>query len=572
MRRITGSVTYGIKNIYTPKGCFNATFTPEGTCKPIQLEMAADQSVYFLKTEDCNQGLNGTAVINKAIEGTCFVVNVPDQNLGVCALVASAKCDTITLKSTKSACKGAANLTFVAECGTQICVNIPKQPKCPPLKGKRCCPCPQKCPERCEDADNYEEEDQDQDQEKNPCAGNYTVGAAINVGFEVCIPDCPGPKQECKVPCGVLPQPKFTLVAAGGNMSAAVESAGTRLYVFGDIYKIRSNASLLQNSQVTDLLNGTDASINLPASQLSAFVNANNGNCVSNCGVNCAPFKLDTSQINVSLRFPNNCVGQQPNPCPTNCEVPCATSCNNPTVYDWLQQYQAAADAPQCGTTCKPCDAYVYLNVSGQCVCNPPLIGKVVAITPQSICRAISQNSNPSQAPVCVINADVCSTVAEVDIRGGWDVNGTNYPISSILAFDFNQPGGATVYIKVDPTQFKGIKFTAGGQPSNINFTVDANTQNQVFLLNYGNGPEDPTIRANLSILLLQQCGFPCPQFVNPIPFKVYDTYLQGGDVISFASHGNGPITQTVTPDVTTVFRLPRKISKLLLVVKTFWL
>jgi len=70
----------------------------------------------------------------------------------------------------------------------------------------------------------------------------------------------------------------------------------------------------------------------------------------------------------------------------------------------------------------------------------------------------------------------------------------------------------------------------------------------------------DPTELSNLKQGLGLNAYYPCPQFSTVCNPLLINTYLRGGDRVTFLQHSDAPIRQAITADLPTVFRLNRRI------------
>src|SRR5579872_709379 len=121
----------------------------------------------------------------------------------------------------------------------------------------------------------------------------------IPVFLNCCAPviDC------CKAKCPI-PQPCWMSIWAGGNNSVLVDSCN-RLFVLGSIHQVRNNHDLLKRGCLDRILDGTNATITLPADQLSCWLKPQNNDCKCvDCQRRC---KTDLSKFGVQLSFPNDC-------------------------------------------------------------------------------------------------------------------------------------------------------------------------------------------------------------------------------------------------------------------------
>ena len=355
--------------------------------------------------------------------------------------------------------------------------------------------------------------------------------------MQVPLNDC-CPPESCSKDL-VLPQPCWTNIYAGGDISVLVDSCN-RLYLFGSLYEIRSNRDLLKKSCLEELLGKTNASISLPASQLNCDgrePNYNNCNCTK---CKDTKFKIDLEKFGIHLSFPND-----------------QSSCNNLNVCEFLSQLKRCNETRVCEPTCHPCDGYIYLNILGDsgCNCGAPSacgIGSVTLYNKKSVCKLVSQG----RADCVNVNVDLHSTV-EYDLNK-YCIDATDVSLDKLVKLDFCH-NGANVNIYLDIDQPGGLKFTSNGKKYNVEFPVNASSDNHQFILNYGS-ILDPVELTNLKYALSLDCYFPCPKFKNPFDTKITGTYLRGGDHVKFVSGNPKNVRQAITPDVATVFRLNRRI------------
>jgi len=362
----------------------------------------------------------------------------------------------------------------------------------------------------------------------------------LDLDFDVPL-DCCEPYRSPK-PETVLPQPCWASIYAGSDISVLVDNCN-RLYVFGSLHNVRSNKDLLKRSCLEELLNKSNASISFPADQLNcANRSPKNDNCkCPKCRDK--PFKTDLNKFGISLNFPNRCDNE------------CGDKTMN--VCDFLNKLKNCNDSQACDPTCQPCDGYIYLNVTGECgcPCGAPAsspIGSVTLFNKRSICKLVSQGC-PDLA--CVPTE--LSTIVEFDLNK-YCIDSTDISLDKILKLDFCVDGpNVNVYLDID--QPGGIKFTADGRKCNVEFTVNASTQNHQYLINFGS-ILDPVELTNLKYALSLDCHFPCPKFKNPFDTKITNTYVKGGDHIKFVVSNPKNIRQAITADIATVFRLNRRI------------
>lgn len=499
---VTGSVTYSITRLYIKCGCFISKFTSNDTCGCHIREFNTSSTTEILifeanlcqpaKTDTCapfaNQPITGTAQINGKC-GSCVVVNIDlPHGLPIPGAAYDNDCKTILLEL--NCCR----TSLTALCDTSFC-------------GLSC---------------------------ENKID--------LDLDFDVPLDCCEIPK--ASKPEGILPQPCWTNIYAGYNISVLVDNCN-RIYVFGSIHQIRSNKELLRSSCLEELLNKTNASISFPADQLNCTGNRviRNDNCrCPKCRDK--TFKTDLTKFGIHLNFPNN--GHD-----GDCEQ------KNMNVCDFLQSLKRCNEALSCDNTCEPCDGYIYLNVVGDCGCpcgapTSSQVGSVTVFNKKSICKLVSQGC----PDLSCVQVDV-NTIVEYDLNK-YCVDSTDVPLDKVLKLDFCVEG-PNVNVYIDLARPGGIKFISDGKKCNIDFTINASTQTHQFILNYGS-ILDPVELTNLKYALSLDCYYPCPKFKNPFDTKITNTYLRGGDHVRFVVSNPKNIRQAITPDIATVFRLNRRI------------
>lgn len=335
----------------------------------------------------------------------------------------------------------------------------------------------------------------------------------------------------------VLPQPCWANVFAGFNTSVLVDNCD-RIYVLGSMYKIRSNKDLLQKSCLEELLSKTNASVTFPADQL---------NCAKNksCQNTCSPykeeeFKTDLNKFGIHLNFPQGQMG-----------------CESMNVCDFIQQLKQCNESTSCTQICEPCDAYIYLNINGDCgcECGAPVskpIGSVTLLNRKSVCKLVSQGCLDQT----IVSADV-STIVEYDLNK-YCIDTRDVALDKVVKLTFcNEGPNVNVYLDVD--QPGGIRFTSSSDKCNVEFAISASTDRNQFILNYG-AIVDPNDLTNLKYALALDAYYPCPNYKNPFDTKIVNTYLKGGDHVKFTVSNPKNIRLAITPDVPTVYRLNRRI------------
>ena len=119
-------------------------------------------------------------------------------------------------------------------------------------------------------------------------------------------------------------------------------------------------------------------------------------------------------------------------------------------VCDFLNSIKTCNEVQGCGPTCEPCDAYIYLNVSGDCgcPCGAPTsspIGSVTLLNKRSICKFVSQNC-PDFACLPVDT----NTIVEFDFNR-YCIDTTDVSLDKIVKLDFCVDGpNVNVYIDID--------------------------------------------------------------------------------------------------------------------------
>lgn len=368
----------------------------------------------------------------------------------------------------------------------------------------------------------------------------FTFEADVSMELDFDVPlDCCQPYRPPK-PATLLPQPCWSNVYAGSDISVLVDNCN-RIYVFGSLFNIRSNRDLLKGSCLEELLSGTNASISFPADQINCGGNRSVRNDKCKCS-KCKDkvFKTDLTKFGIHLNFPND-----------ECDK------KSMNVCDFLNSLKRCNEAQSCDTTCEPCDAYIYLNVSGECgcPCGAPAsapIGSVTLFNKRSICKLVSQG-----CPDLVTLTANLNTIVEFDLNK-YCIDTSDVTLDKIVKLDFCVDGpNVNIYLDIDMPG--GIKFISNGKTCNVEFTVSASTQTHQFLLNYGS-ILDPVELTNLKYALSLDCYYPCPSFKNPFDTKITNTYLKGGDHVKFVVSNPKNIRQAVTADIPTVFRLNRRI------------
>lgn len=368
------------------------------------------------------------------------------------------------------------------------------------------------------------------------CNVSHMHCVELSLDFDVSLDSCEIPKpisQQVE-----LPQPHWTNIFAGSNISVLVDKCN-RLYVLGSLHNIRSNKSLLSPNCLEDLLSRTNASVTFPADQLNCGGNrvARNENGGCNKCID-KDFETDLTKFGIQLSFPGDERGRRSNVC------------------DFLNDLKRCNDNKNTASTCEPCDAYIYLNISGDGFsCGSPIttnIGSVTLFNKNSINKLVSQQCPDTQC----INASY-STVVEYDLNG-YCIDTTDISLEKIVKLDFCNEG-PNVNVYLDISSPGGLKFTGNGSSSNVEFTVSASTPTKQFILNYGS-ILDPVELTNLKYAFSLDAHYPIAKYKNPFNTKIINTYLKGGDHVKFVVSNPKNIRQAITADVPTVFKLNRRI------------
>lgn len=495
----TGNVTYSITRLYVKCGCFIAKFTHNDCqgCHIKEINVSSTQEILIFESDLCQASKSDTCAKESVppITGTSQI----NGKCGSCVVVNIELPHGLPLPCAAFDFDCKTILLELKRCRTSLAVLC---------DGAFC------------DVSN-----------------DHTVD--LDLDFDVPI-DCHEPIRASKQDA-ILPQPCWSNIYAGFDTSVLVDNCN-RLYVFGSLHNIRSNKNLLKRSCLEDLLNKANASISFSADQLNCANHVpKNNNCkCSKCKDK--PFKTDLNKFGIHLNFPSSydeCSGKSMNLC------------------DFLKSLKRCNEREACEPTCEPCDAYIYLNISGECgcPCGAPTaanVGSVTLFNKKSICKLVSQGC-PDQ--VCVA-ADY-NTIVEFDLNK-YCIDSSDFALEKIVKLEFcNEGPNVNLYIDVD--QPGGIKFMAHGKKCNVEFTINASSQSHQFLLNYGS-ILDPVELTNLKYALSLDCYFPCAKFKNPFDTKITNTYLKGGDRVRFVATNPKNIRQAITADLPTVFRLNRRI------------
>ena len=495
----SGTITYTITRIYIKCGCLVAKFTRNDChgCHVKEINISSTTEILLFEADPC-----------------------PSANTDLCAPVGSQPITNTAQVQGK--CGECAVVNIELPHGLPLpCVAFDEECKTILLKHKRC-----------------------SSSLAVLCDGAF-VGLSpehsvdIDLDFDVLLDCCEPPRQSKVVE---LPQPCWSDIFAGFDISVLVDNCN-RLYVLGSLHHIRNNRDLLKKSCLEELLNKTNASISFPADQLNC-----NGVTPKNTNCKCPKckdksFKTDLNKFGIHLSFPND-----------------HDECNNNksmNVCDFLKTLKRCNESQSFEPTCEPCDGYIHLNVSGECgcPCGAPTsapIGSITLFNRKSVCKLVSQGC----PDLFCLSADL-NTIVEFDLNK-FCIDTTDVPLDKIIKLEFCNDGpNINVYLDVD--QPGGIKFTADGKKCNVEFTVNASTQNHQYILNFGS-ILDPVELTNLKCAFSLDCCFPCPKFKNPFDAKITNTYLRGGDRVRFVTSNPKNIRQAITADVPTVFRLNRRV------------
>lgn len=410
--------------------------------------------------------------------------------------------------------------------------------------------------------------------------------------------------------CCPLPQPCWKSVYAGFDNTVLVDSCN-KLYVLGNLHRIRSNKHLLRKNCLEELLDKTNATITLPADQLNCCVRPRSGSCrCSKCKDKC--FKTDLSKFGVQLNFANNyCLEDNS----TNCECQDGTLIrtlkNRTNVCDFLKALQNCNEYPTCDDTCEPCESTIYLNVCGGncgCTCgNVQLsaIGSITLYNKKSVCRYVSQSTmtcinnigipcNQSSVMMSGPSTSGCFNTANVSVNLysliEWDLNkycidSKDIPLDQIVVLQVNTGSDTNIAVYVDTCKHGAIKLVSCSLPCpgptydyerynnkryDFDFPlVDQSSSPATFALTYSK-ILDPVELTNFKLTLGLTCGFPSSCYRNPLPNKLISTYLRGGDRVRFyilsstTSSCDSPYSNNIrlpiTADVPTVFNFRKRV------------
>lgn len=487
---VAGNVNWTLTRLYIKCGCFVAKFTSQDECGCHVREFNASSSTEILlynanpchtaKTDLCRKSsipITGTSMIQGKC-GSCAIVNI-DLPCDLELPEVSVDCDSNTLVLRLDGCSS----TVSGLCDTTIC-NL---------------------------------------------SCRHSVD--ITLDFDVKL-DCEPTARETKVV--ELPQPCWSGIYAGGDISVLADNCN-RLYVLGSIHKVRSNKDLLQGSCLDNLLNKVNASLSLPASELSNMMNRKACNKYRD-----AP-RTDLDKFGIHLNFPNG----------SECDP------DHISLGDFIREFKMCNESVGCDEPiCEPCDGYIYLNVSGECGCpsgslSAPAIGSIFLFNQKSVLKRASGG-----CPDIVTVRASLSTIVEYDLNK-YCIDSMDIPLDKIVLLKFCEDGPA-VSLYVDATNPGGVKFTTDGK-CNVEFTVSASTASHRHILNYG-GVMDPVVLTNLKYVLALDCHYPSPQYKNPFDTKLINTYLRGGDHVKFVVNNPKNIRQAITADIPTQFRLSRRV------------
>lgn len=491
----SGTLTWTISRIYVKCGCFVSKFTynDQCGCHVREFNTSSTTEVVIFDSNQCpvantntccpnaRTPLSGTSqIIGKC--GDCVVVNIDlSSEIELPSVSSDEVCKTVLLSLY------GCTTSLTGLCDTSL-INV--DPSCEP-----------------------------------------NLELDVDVQLDCC-------RREKEYPNNTLPQPCWTAVYAGQNISVLKDSCN-RLYALGSLYEIRSNKNLIQGSCLQDLLNYTHASVTFPADQLNCSGNSVPKNKQCECP-KCQEkeFETDLSKFGVHLSFPgqNNCDKESMNVC------------------DFLNRLKNCNEAKTCEPTCEPSDGYIYLDVAGKehCGVKNPTVGSVTLLNKKSVTKLVSQGC----PDVKCLSADL-NTIIEFDLNK-YCIDTTDVPLDRIVKIQFCNDGpNINLYLDIDMPG--GIKFTDDSQNFNVEFAIDASSRNHQFLLNFGS-IMDPVELTNLKYALSLDCYYPSSQYKNPFDTKITNTYLRRGDRVKFVTGNPKNIRLAVTADIPTVFRLNRRV------------
>ncbi len=409
-KRTSGTINYNINNLYIACGCIEGTFvyTVNNNQVNIPVKLYNNNSIALLSSV-----MSGSSLIENVDCGFNFILNI-----NASTLVNFNTLPVITVTDVSAPTPSSLNISVNAVPVSVINFS---------------------CSVLNIDSDF-----------STPATLVYALSKCINIdccGEQSCTP-CPV-RQETK-----LPQPCWTGVYAGFDVSVLVDSCN-RVYALGSLHNVRNNGELLEKSCLKNLFNGTNASINFPASQLNCPVSEVRGNCI--CNDSDKPFKTDLSKFGINVSFPG--------------ENGCS---NSVKVCDFLDKLKNCNDSPTCGPICQPCDSYIYLNMiaDGDCFCEGSVsraIGSVTLWNRISVCKYVSQCEIPD---VCCLDTD-CDSTVEFDINT-YCVDARNLPLDKVLKLNFCNSEGPNVdlFIDIDTPEELNLAAVVKNLMSNLLLTL----------------------------------------------------------------------------------------------------
>lgn len=381
----------------------------------------------------------------------------------------------------------------------------------------------------------------------NYLANNNAVPSVITItgtpGFPInldcCQTDC------CPTPQSALPKKCWKNIFAGFDLSVLVDDCNS-VYVFGSLHKVRDNAYLLKNTCLQDILSQATTTVTLPASQINCSTGQNG--CATGCGPNGNKMNTDLNRIGIQLSFdPDSSYG----------------------LCDFLTNIQNCNAAPDCLNTCSACDNSVYLDIEAAGT-NPndtyPLVqvSNVILYNKRSLAKQVSSfsNSNFSLTPQYTTLSVTTNSILGFDANR-YCIDGSDVAIDRPLLLTTPFIGGSTVVLYVDIDVPGGVNFSVPSDRTNNVRFIGYTSPTLCSSLNYG-GILDPIILSNLkSVLAAYPTVSSYREYRNPPVTRLYTTYLQGGDCICFSANtGTQRLTNSVTADLPTLFRLNRPVLK----------
>jgi len=369
---------------------------------------------------------------------------------------------------------------------------------------------------------------------------------------------CCDEEENCKEKCNpCFPQPCWTLIGAGGNITVLVDDCN-RIWALGSLYQIRSNIELVKRDGLEALLSQFDTRIDFPSSQLDCgkkIVN-NNCQCYGECSCEERGSKFDLNKFGISVNIP---AGSSPN---------CASKCQDydksiVTACDFIRQLRKIDEEPEnCKNTCIPCDGTI--TVYFDCECDDAFVPDTVTIyNRNSICKAL----NP-HFPEKVFNVDIeDDNIVDYNLST-YCVNGVNVCLDDIIVLDFGRITRCSdnrecrnldIFVDLDRTP-RSIKFTTeAARHFTLDFPVFCSKDLQT-VLNYG-GVMDPLDLERLRSLYTDSV-ITCKKYTNPPEFRLIDVYAQGGDHVRLinARGRRTRVNIAVTADLPVVFDLRKQV------------